>query len=259
MARAAALRTPDSSQVIGARTPPEHRPHFADNLQLPGESSRLPSVAFGYEELGSALAVCVSEEGDLGAQARLGLFVFSALQNLCVRNAEKAISEKEDLASISLRLRSGFLRGIRVNDVQALWGDKWLCAATRREVEDRLQFVSASRARDRLWVGSYMRVVQSEPERRRSWLSHDRSLWWWASGGTSSAPPAHRNAQHQSKCGWFWFGSPGGVVRRVLPSKSGAKLFRNLNDVARSRTGRRDSAARTLHRHERKGETAADL
>ena len=143
---------------------------------------------FGYEEVGPALAVCVSEEGDLGAQARLGLFVFSALQNLCVRNAEKAISEKEDLASISLRLRSGFLRGIRVNDVQALWADKWLCAATRREVEDRLQFVSASRARDRLWVGSYMRVVQSEPERRRSWLSHDRSLWWWASGGTSSAP-----------------------------------------------------------------------
>jgi hypothetical protein len=76
VARAAALRTPDSSQVIGARTPPEHRPHFADNLQLPGESSRLPSVAFGYEEVGPALAVCVSEEGDLGAQARLGLFVF---------------------------------------------------------------------------------------------------------------------------------------------------------------------------------------
>jgi hypothetical protein len=103
-----------------------------------------------------------------------------------------------------------------VNDVQALWADKWLCAATRREFEDRLQFVSASRARDRLWVGSYMRVVQSEPERRRSWLSHDRSLWWWASGGTSSAPACPQKCTAPIQMWLVLVRSPGGVVRRVL-------------------------------------------
>ena len=88
MARAAALRTPDSSQVIGARTPPEHRPHFADNLQLPGESSRLPSVAFGYEEVGPALAVCVSERGPSERRQGWASSFFLRYKSVCTKRGE---------------------------------------------------------------------------------------------------------------------------------------------------------------------------